>query len=66
VSYDDDIEMWGQPLSGRLVRARKEHACVSCRRAIKRGDIYWRGFWIVDGEPFSEKRCVPCISEEPL
>lgn len=64
MNYPDIEYPGGVALSGRLVRARKDHVCVACRTTIKAGDIYWRGFWIVDRQPVVEKRCTPCIVAE--
>ena len=42
-------------------RARKEHRCCKCRRAIKPGERYEHASGVWDGSPDSFKTCSRCV-----
>ncbi len=42
-------------------RARKEHKCYECRRAIMPGEVYRRVFTVTEGDASSMKVCGHCI-----
>jgi hypothetical protein len=41
--------------------ARKEHRCFECREPILPGQRYEFTSGIFDGDPFSQKICLPCV-----
>jgi hypothetical protein len=60
--YDDErIPCIG--LADRTHRARKEHKCSGGKHTIKPGEAYRYRFYILDGEPVSEKLCLNCEAE---
>lgn len=47
-------------LSTALVKARKEHACLECRRVIKPGELYLRESYVSDGFR-THRTCTHCL-----
>jgi len=48
----------------RSRRARKEHTCSVCKRTIAKGETYHYSFYLLDGEPKSDKCCDRCMCGE--
>jgi glutaredoxin len=48
--------------SSQSVRARKEHACIECRRTIKPGEIYERHKGLLDGRWDLNTTCPHCVA----
>lgn len=44
----------------KVVKARIEHTCASCRRTIEPGEKYIRHFSVFDTYPTSQKSCYEC------
>lgn len=47
-------------LSHKLRKAKKIHRCNGCNRDIQPGESYWYSFFLVDGEPYSQRICNQC------
>lgn len=58
LSYEERATVWSQTWR----RARKQHRCEGCRRAIKPGSRYCITFSVFDGYASSEKSCLPCTA----
>lgn len=58
LSYEETTKVWTQTWR----RARKEHRCEGCQRAIKPGSRYCITFSVFDGYASSEKSCRPCTA----
>jgi hypothetical protein len=61
--YDDE-RIPSLLLSETRPRARIEHKCSTCPRKILIGQRYRKRFFLVDGEPTTEKVCRFCEDEE--
>lgn len=47
-------------LHERYPKARKEHRCSECRRAIEIGEVYMVERYVSDGNAFTHKTCRHC------
>lgn len=52
----------GQILSEAIARARKDHTCGRCGRAIQPGKEYQRKSWVFEGEMDWVKLCLRCVA----
>jgi hypothetical protein len=56
--------------NAKLVRARKEHECCSCRRIIEKGELYESSvhpIYDFHGPPigsYTDHRCTDCLAWE--
>ena len=57
-----DIDEYSTTLSQRMVKARKQHKCYECHRAIAPGKKYEKYTGVCDGEIFTHKTCLDCLS----
>jgi hypothetical protein len=64
--YDDDSGVGRYILlSEKFHRARKDHACSTCKTGIKAGSVYRAQFILEEGDkPFAMKACDDCVAEE--
>lgn len=53
----DPCEVWVE----QFYRAAKPHKCDTCGREIPKGRRYARIFMIFEGEPGTERACLPCF-----
>lgn len=47
----------------RLVKVRKDHICVNCRKPILKGDYSVLETGFIDNEPVSSYTCTDCIEK---
>lgn len=59
--YDSDMDGELQIREEKLVKCRKPHECMSCKKEINAGEqaVCERGF--LDGKPVSGYTCLGCI-----
>jgi hypothetical protein len=57
-SYEDGVPV--DVHEQRIRRARKEHRCCACKRAIEPGSMYCNEVYVWDGTLETNKRCGAC------
>ncbi len=63
--YADDVDRVEEVvLREDYRRARKEHRCGYCNRAIPKGAVYQSQFGVSEGDIFYGKKCASCLDEE--
>jgi len=60
------IDIWAdevlEPISHRVIRARKSHVCGECGRTVAPGEEYERFVGVLDGTVTTHKTCLDCVS----
>ena len=60
--YDPHEQDGGVYFGSGPRRARKEHICGECRRAIRKGERYFRAAGVQDGYAWDAKQCAQCAA----
>ena len=64
VCIGGDYDYDGSPEfhDSKIVKARREHNCLECRRTIPKGVLYERTAGKFDGEMYCDKVCMDCVN----